>query len=165
MWLIGMMGSGKTTVGELAASRLGVPFYDTDRLVEDSAGKPIPDLWRANGEAVFRDLEMAVIETIPEGGLVAAGGGAVIREANRAVIARSKVVVWLRCDVEELARRARAGDFVRPLLGADENEEDVMRRLLEERARWYQSLSTHQIDTTRLSLDDAVTELVSLWPR
>lgn len=164
MWLIGMMGSGKSTVGELAAGRLGVAFHDTDRMVEKAAGMSIAELWRTQGEEAFRVLETLVIEAVPEAGIAAAGGGAVLRAANRAVIARSDVVVWLRCEIEELARRTRSGAD-RPLLATDGDEESTLRRILAERAPIYQSLSTHRVDTTNRSLDQVVLEVIESWPR
>lgn len=163
MWLIGMMGSGKSTVGALAAERLGVPFHDTDRMVEESAGMSIAELWRSKGEAVFRDMETAMLAAVPPGGVAAAGGGAVLREANREVIARSDVVIWLRCGPDELARRTGVGDD-RPLLAGGGDGESTLQRILAERAPLYEALSTHQIDTTGRSVERVVSEVVGSWP-
>lgn len=163
MWLIGMMGSGKSTVGRFAAERLGVAFHDTDRMVEESAGTSIAEIWRTRGEAAFRDLETAALESVLEGGIAAAGGGAVLRKANRSLIARSEVVVWLRCEVEELARRIGA-TAERPLLAGDAAEESTLRQIMSERAPLYEALSTHQVDTTGRSLDQVVSEVIHTWP-
>lgn len=164
MWLIGMMGSGKSTVGELAADRLGVTFHDTDLLVEETAGMSIAELWRTRGEEAFRDVETQVIATVPRAGIAAAGGGAVLRAENRSMIASSDVVIWLRCEVAELARRVRDGGD-RPLLANDGSLESTLKRILTERAPIYESLSTQQIETTARSLDEVVSEVIDSWPR
>src|SRR5690606_39805260 len=84
IWLVGVMGVGKTSAGRLAAQRLGVPFSDTDEMVERQAGATIPAIWRVHGEEGFRALEARAVEAAAEtGGVVATGGGAVLSEANR----------------------------------------------------------------------------------
>ena len=81
--LIGFRGTGKTTVGRILANRLGLPFYDTDALIEQRAGMPIPEIFRRAGEAHFRALEREVIASLRTAeGVIATGGGAVCDPAN-----------------------------------------------------------------------------------
>jgi shikimate kinase len=156
-----MMGSGKSTVGRLAADRLGIPFFDTDVIVQEQAGVSIVELWAEVGETGFRDLESAALRNVPTtAGIVAAGGGAVLDPANRELIARSDKVVWLRCDAATLAERLRA-NVSRPLL--TESPETTLETLLAERAAIYADLATHHIETGARTLDEVVSEVVGIW--
>jgi len=112
------MGSGKSTVGTELAARLGAAFRDLDEAVEEEAGRPITEIFQAEGEAGFRDREETALRAIPgEGGrrVVATGGGVVLREANRRLMAQTGQVVYLHAPVETLLERV-AGDANRPLL-------------------------------------------------
>ena len=98
LWLIGMMGSGKTTVGELIAGETGLTFMDTDSLIETEQGRSIGSIWEAEGQESFRDLESEQINGIATAGqdcVVATGGGAVLRLENIAAMRRCGTVVWL----------------------------------------------------------------------
>jgi shikimate kinase len=163
MWLVGMMGSGKTTAGEAAARRLGVPFFDTDRMVVELARLSISEIWSGVGESGFRELERRVVSEVPERGFIAAaGGGAVIDEENREQMRKGRPVVWLRCEPEILARRVD-GDEVRPLLDGDEGVVDTLTRLLTERAHWYQDVATDIVETGETEIADVVTEIMKIW--
>lgn len=118
MAIVGYMGSGKSSVGRLVARQLGWDFVDLDRLVEQEAGRTIPEIFSESGEQHFRDLEHRTLVTALEGPadrVVACGGGAVVRPENRARLARTPTV-FLEEDVEVLFGRTRAPD--RPLRGA-----------------------------------------------
>ena len=160
-WVIGMMGTGKSTVAALAAKRLSVPFYDTDQMVVAAAGRPISDIWSERGEQGFRALERAAVADVPMSrGVAAAGGGAPLDRSNAERMAAGESVVWLRCELPELVSRL-AGDGERPLLGR--NPASVLGSLLEERSAVYSAVSTTQIDTTHLTPDEVGETLVSLW--
>jgi len=119
--LIGMMGSGKTTVGRELAGRLGWAFLDSDALVEASTGSTVAELFATRGEAAFRAEESRVLaEALATGrpAVVSAAGGTVLDPANRALLAGPPIVVWLRADPGTLATRIAPGGH-RPLLGAD----------------------------------------------
>ena len=115
--LVGLPGAGKSAVGRRLAQRLQVPFIDSDQVIEDRIGCSIRDYFERQGEASFRDLEQAVIAelaTVPHG-VVATGGGSVLREANRALLRSHFHVIYLRSAPEDLFRRLRH-DVKRPLL-------------------------------------------------
>ncbi|WP_432547096.1 shikimate kinase [Kineococcus sp. SYSU DK004] len=114
--LVGFMGAGKTTVGRLLADRLGLPFTDTDDVVRAREGRSIPDIFAAEGEEVFRDLEQAAVADVLAGpdAVVSLGGGACGRAATREVL-RGHDVVHLRVSLAETRRRT-GGDSDRPVL-------------------------------------------------
>lgn len=165
MWLIGMMGSGKTTVGRLAASRLGVAFYDTDEMVVESAKMPISDIWDQAGEEQFRELERAAVARIPVSGFIAAaGGGAVLDPSNRVHISAGGPVVWLRCDPVTLARRLQ-DDGTRPLLTDEGPTDELLGTILERRDEIYASVATDTIDTDGRDVDEVVAAVIDIWQR
>ncbi|HYF94155.1 MAG TPA: shikimate kinase [Symbiobacteriaceae bacterium] len=137
--LIGMMGSGKSTVGRLLAGALLRPFIDTDTLVELKAGALIRQIFAAEGEAGFRRREAeAVLEAVAEDGrIIATGGGAVLNPTSREALRRGALVFWLDAEPEELYRRAmHQGAAARPLLNGPDPL-DTLRRLRDERAPAY----------------------------
>jgi shikimate kinase len=115
--LIGFMGSGKSTVGRLLAKRLGYRFQDLDDLIEEKAGKTIREIFSAEGEAGFRDLESEALGSLAgaSGLVLACGGGAAVQERNAACFRESFFCVYLEVSFEEFLRRA-GGDPARPLL-------------------------------------------------
>lgn len=160
--LVGMMGAGKTTVGRSVASRLGVDFVDTDDLVEARAGKSVRDIFASHGEAAFRTLESQVLaESLksPVDVVVAAAGGTVLSESNRAALREhADVVVWLDADVSALGERASRGAH-RPLLDGD--VEDRLMALDGERRVLYQSVADVRLDTTGKGIAEVVQEVVA----
>ncbi len=117
VFLVGLPGSGKSTVGRQLARRLGLPFVDSDQVIEQRIGSSIRAFFDREGEEAFRDLESQVIDEVTAGPLavVATGGGAVLRPENRACLHDRGCVVYLRSTPEDLARRLR-NDRHRPLL-------------------------------------------------
>lgn len=115
--LVGLMGVGKSSVGRRLASALGLPFRDADSEVEAAAGRTIPEIFAEMGEAAFRDGERRVITRLLEGPphVLATGGGAFMNPETRALIKARAVSVWLKADLEVLARRVGRKDN-RPLI-------------------------------------------------
>lgn len=149
--LVGMMGSGKTTVGKRLARALGRPFVDSDREVEVRAGATVSEVFARDGEAAFRRLEAAVIADLlaaDEPAVIATGGGAVVDAGTRARLAARAVVVWLRASPRTLANRVRP-DGSRPLLADDPAA--ALHRLAEERAPWYEEVAAVTVDVDRLT--------------
>lgn len=119
--LIGMMGSGKSTVGRRLAAALGRPFVDADAELQSRCGVPIATIFELEGEEGFRRREAALIAELvqPSGSVLATGGGAVLSAANRALMRESGYVVYLNASVAELWQRLRR-DRQRPLLQTDD---------------------------------------------
>jgi shikimate kinase len=126
LFLVGMPGCGKSTVGRQLARHLGLRFVDADTELESRIGMPIRAYFETHGEPAFRDVEQSVIADLSaQSGLVlATGGGAVLREANRQTLQRHGQVIYMRTSPEELFRRLRH-DTHRPLLQVA----DPLRRL------------------------------------
>lgn len=136
--LIGLTGSGKTTVGRLAAERLGRTFLDTDAVIEEQTGRSVRAIFAEDGEDAFRDIESQVLLDAlarTEPCVIAAAGGAVLRDENRrALRAANARVVWLCAGPSAVVDRVKSGSH-RPLLDAD--PEAVLRRMWETREPLY----------------------------
>ena len=162
--LIGMMGSGKTTVGRRLAAALGRPLVDSDAQVEARTGRTVREIFESDGEAAYRVLEReALVDALAgaEPSVVAAAGGVVLDPGNRAVLQEAGTVVWLRARPEVLARRVSAGRDHRPLLGDDPLA--ALQRLDAERRPLYEEVADLVVDVDDLSTSqvvDAVLELV-----
>jgi shikimate kinase len=160
IYLIGFMGTGKTTTGRILASRLGMRFVDMDDLIVERAGKPVPRIFAEDGEPHFRALERAVAHELSQqaGWVVATGGGVVTNPGNLSDFAASGLTVCLTADPETILRRV-AGDTNRPLLSGSRDEKmQKMQALLEKRRALYAAVP-HQVDTSRLT-PEAVASLV-----
>ena len=122
--LVGLMGVGKSSVGRRLASALGLPFRDADTEVETAAGRSISDIFTALGEDAFRDGERRVIARLLEAPphVLATGGGAFMNAETRAMIKARAVSVWLKADLEVLARRVGRKDSRPLLVGRDPME-------------------------------------------
>src|SRR3954471_15446160 len=117
IFLVGLMGAGKTSVGRLLARRLGKTFYDCDHEVERATGVRIPVIFEIEGESGFRARESRMLSDLcaTKGVVLATGGGAVLAPENRKVLAESGTVVYLRASPQELYQRTKH-DRNRPLL-------------------------------------------------
>ena len=141
--LVGMMGSGKSSVGRRLAARLGLPFSDADVEIEQAAGMTIPEIFKAHGEAFFRDGERRVIARLLASGprVLATGGGAFCDPETRALILEKGIPVWLDSEVDVLVERVGRKD-TRPLLRNGDPRE-ILTRLREERRPAYSQAPIH----------------------
>ena len=158
--LVGMMGAGKTTVGRELSRRLGWPYFDSDAMVEEHTGKTVPELFEERGEAAFRAEESRVLaEAVTSDGpaVVSVAGGAVLDPDNRRRLADGGTVVWLRAEVETLARRVGSGKG-RPLLKPDPETE--LRRLYLQRRPIYEQVADVVVDVDHLRADEVVDRIV-----
>ena len=140
--LVGMMGSGKSSVARVLSSRLGRPLFDSDEVVVENAGRSIREIWETDGETAFRDMEtQALCETLArsEPSIVATGGGVVLSEVNRNLLIDSEAhVVWLKMNLEGLLERVRRGVH-RPIL--DDNPEEKLQTIATEREPLYREVA------------------------
>jgi len=141
--LVGLMGSGKTTVGRRLAKLLDRPFVDADEEVEARSGRTIAEIFREDGEDRFRDLESDVLASLladPEAPVIATGGGAVLRQRNRDLLRQPDVtVVWLEASPAFLASRVQRKAH-RPLLAGAESPRELLERLHAEREPLYREV-------------------------
>ena len=143
--LVGMMGSGKSTVGKLIAEKLGYEFYDTDNLIIKKTGREINDIFKLNGEGYFRELEKNIIIELYNKKnvdmVIATGGGAILSENNRNIILNNSSVYWLNIETEKLADRLYKNED-RPLIKDYKNEREELinhlDKILNDRIEYYQ---------------------------
>lgn len=162
--LVGLMGSGKTSVGRLLARRLGRPLIDTDWLIAQEAGCSIPEIFAAEGEAGFRDREARVIARVAaaDGQVVATGGGAVLRPENREALRGSGLVIWLEASPEALYERTRLqGIAQRPLLASDDPL-GRLRSLAQARAGAYAAAAHCAVKTDGRSVETVVADILEI---
>jgi shikimate kinase len=154
--LIGLPGSGKSTVGRQLSRRLQVPFSDSDHVIEQRLGCSIREYFEREGEASFRDLEQSVIDELTQAptGVLSTGGGVVLRPVNRGYLHSRTQVIYLNSSPEELFRRLRH-DKSRPLLQVA----DPMQRLRDlhaQRDPLYRETAHISVDTGRPSVASLV---------
>lgn len=139
-----MPGSGKTKIGALLSRQFGLPLVDTDELVEAGAGRTIPELFAARGEAYFRDLETAAVRRAAalDGAVIATGGGVVLREENMAALAETGVIFFRDRDPAAIAGENHQG---RPLIGGD--REKVF-QIYTQRIELYKKYAQYTIEHT-----------------
>lgn len=131
--LVGMMGSGKSSVGRRLAARIGIPFVDADAEIEKAAGMSITDIFAVRGEAEFRSGEVRVIRRVLQGGpqVLSTGGGAFMDPETRAAVAASGISIWLNAEFDILMKRIRRRHD-RPLLKTSDPGA-TLRKLMTER--------------------------------
>lgn len=153
---VGLPGSGKTTIGRQLARRLGVPFVDSDHVIEDRLGCSIREYFAREGEEAFRDVEQAVLDDLSQyhQGVLSTGGGSVLREANRRHLHDRGQVIYLRSSPEDVYRRLRH-DTVRPLLQV-EDPLSRLRALYDARDPLYRDAAHFVIETGRPSVSTLV---------
>jgi shikimate kinase len=160
--LVGMMGAGKSSVGELLAERLQRPFFDVDTWIEDEEGVPVATIFATRGEAAFRDLEARVLPSFLSNSVacvLSVGGGAVTEERNRAALNGNGHVVWLRARESTLAGRVGDGSG-RPMLTGT-SVPRALARLSAERAPMYREVADLVVDVDELSPHEVVDRIVA----
>ena len=159
--LVGLPGSGKSTVGRLVAEGLSAPLIDIDGLLVREMGMPISQVFGMVGEARFREMERDAVIAAQGGnpGVIVPGGGWAAQPGQLADALESCLVIYLRCLPATAARRAEAGE-TRPLL-AGEDPVQRMLALLQEREQFY-SLAPHQVDSERADAAAVAASIVDL---
>lgn len=158
--LVGLMGSGKTTIGRRLAHVLNVDFKDSDAEIEIAAGMDISDIFATYDEAYFRNGEQRVIQRIIEENppfILATGGGAFVQEKTREILQRHTITVWLNTDLETLVKRTARRD-TRPLLNTGDPRK-ILETLSKKRSTFYAQADI-MIENTNTHLDEIVNRLI-----
>jgi shikimate kinase len=167
LFLIGYRGSGKTTVGQLVADRLGWSFVDADAVLEERHGRTIREIFVAEGEAGFREKEAAVLADLCRrtNAVIATGGGIVLREANRELLKRHGLVAWLAADAQTLLARIQADPTTadrRPALAGGGLAE--VEQLLTAREALYRACADVVVPAGTLSPEQAADAILAACP-
>lgn len=159
--LVGLPGSGKSTVGRQLARRLQVSFLDSDHVIEAQIGCPIREYFEREGEERFRDVEQQVIDELTQraDGVISTGGGAVLREANRSHLHGRCKTIYLHSTLDEIFRRLRH-DQNRPLLQVA-NPLEKLKQLYTKRDPLYREVAHFVVQTGRPSVVTLVNMIVS----
>jgi len=160
LFLVGPMGSGKTSVGRQLARKLSYEFFDSDREIEARCGVDIPTIFEYEGEQGFRDREEAILnELTAKGGIVlATGGGSILRECNRQRLNSRGYVILLSVDIKEQLRRVSLNTN-RPLLQTD-NPEQRLREIMQQREPIYQAVADVEISTDSSRMQNVVYKIL-----
>lgn len=165
MALIGMMGSGKSTVGLWLARSEGLRFVDLDAAIEEREGRSISEIFAADGEERFRDIEQEVLAQCLESSeqlVVSCGGGVVLRPKNRAQLRDRAWVCWLRASIDTLGQRVSSGDS-RPLLGDDPIAD--LTAISSARSDLYTETAHEIVDVDGLEAEQVAEQIRRVWPR
>jgi shikimate kinase len=163
IFLVGMMGSGKSTIGRMLARRLHYRFFDTDVLVEKVTGETIAGIFERSGEEEFRAIETKVLAELSSctKSVIATGGGIVIKPLNWSYL-RHSLIIWLDAPIEVLVKRLR-NDFSRPLL-RDTELENRLHLLLQERRSLYEEADLRVIIQANDTPEKTVDRILKLIP-
>ncbi|HEX7229961.1 MAG TPA: shikimate kinase [Candidatus Binatia bacterium] len=163
--LVGMRGAGKTTVGQLLARRMTVPFYELDRLIENEAGLSLAEIFDFEGEEYYRALEEKTLEKVlkRKAGIIAAGGGLVMNPTALFMLKLNASIVWLQAAPEALLARVRTSKD-RSRLGAYPQASKQLKAILDRRTPYYAQADL-AIDTTNKSPEAIVDAVVNAFTR
>ena len=171
--LVGVMGTGKSTVGSGIAHALQCKFVDLDTQITKSAKCTVSEIFERGGEVEFRAIETDVLATVLDDAraqidqqssnsvVVATGGGAIISQTNRdKIVSAADHVIWLDAHVDELVRRTSSSRTARPLLA--NNPQQVLSALSNERASLYEQIATSRIDTTGKQIEQVIDAVLQI---
>jgi len=160
--LVGFMGTGKTAVGKALAERLGKTFIELDPLIEQKAGKTIPEIFKGDGEIAFRELEIAVTKEVAgeKDVVIACGGGVVLNKINIDRLRQEAVIVYLTASPGVILKRTLNDDEERPLLKVAEPTRTI-KELLRFRRPFYERAADITVNTSRLDIESVVEQMIT----
>lgn len=159
--LIGYMGTGKTAVGQLLAEKLNRKFLELDWMIEEQAGKTIPDIFRQGGEIAFREYEIAATKNVAgeKNAVIACGGGIVLNKINIDRLRENGKTVYLIASPEVILARVSGEKGQRPLLEV-EDQMKTIREMLDFRKPFYERAADITIDTSELSVGQVAERII-----
>ena len=160
--LVGFMGTGKTEVGRLLAEKLGKGFVEVDGLIEQRAGKTIPEIFQQDGEIAFRELEIEATREAAEkkNAVIACGGGVVLNQINVDRLREHSVIVYLTASPEAILQRTSSDIDERPLLVAEDRAARV-EKLLNFRRPFYERAADITVSTSELDVAGVAGQIIS----
>ena len=158
IYLVGAMGSGKSTMGRLLAKKLGLPCFDLDKLIEDQEKMSISDIFQKHNEKYFRDLESTTLKQYSEESnfVISTGGGCVLRDQNLSIL-RKGLVIYLKISIETQFERVKNRTH-RPLL--NNVTKDTLVQLDKERGFVYSGISNIEVDVSNLDKEDVLSTII-----
>ena len=162
IYLVGLMGSGKTTLGKILSKKLDKQFYDSDQVIEEKLGVDVPMIFEYEGEVGFREREKDILNELVgiQNIVLATGGGIILSKANRDLLAKNGIVIYLKSNQEDLILRMK-NDKTRPLL-KDGNIEEIIKKLCKEREPLYQEIADFEIMTKNKRIHEVLNEIISV---
>ena len=158
--LMGLMGSGKSSIGRRLAARLGLPLIDLDDYIVEQAGCAIPEIFARDGEAVFRQMETdALRAVIGQHAVIATGGGVVMSACNREILSRHFPVIWLKASPKFLAKRID-GDANRPLIAGGDTLK-TLKQLAKVRYPLYESCADFTLPRGKMKKREALDAILA----
>ena len=159
--LIGFMGTGKTSVGKALAQKLRKEFIELDAIIEKRAGKPIPEIFRQDGETHFRELEIETVRdvAIKKNVVIACGGGIVLNTINIDRLKKECVIICLAASTSAILKRTASDKGGRPLLNVADRAQEI-KKLLDFRRPFYTRAADITVNTSRLNMDRVVDKIL-----
>jgi len=162
IYLVGLMGSGKTTLGKILSKKIDKQFYDSDQVIEEKLGVDVPIIFEYEGEAGFREREKDILKELVgiQNIVLATGGGIILSKSNRDLLAQNGIVVYLKSNQKDLILRMK-NDKTRPLL-QNGNIEEKIKTLCKEREPLYEEIADFEIMTKNKRIHEVVNEIIRL---
>lgn len=159
--LIGFMGTGKTAAGEALAEKLGKEFVELDSLIEQKAGKTIPEIFQQGGEVSFRELEIEAVREVAENkdAVIACGGGVVLNKINIDRLRKECIIVYLTASPGAILKRTSGDENERPLLKVADRASHIQ-ELLGFRKPFYERAADMKIDTSKLGMNSVAEQII-----
>ncbi len=159
--LVGFMGTGKTAVGKALARKLNRQFVELDSLIEQKAGKTIPEIFQQDGEIAFRELEIETTKEVSRNKnlVIACGGGVVLNKINIDRLRKEAIIVYLTASPKVIIKRTSTGKNERPLLNVP-NRASEIREFLKFRKPFYKRAADIKIDTSKLDIDAVAEQII-----
>lgn len=155
IYLIGFMGSGKSTIGLALANKLNKTYVDTDQYIIDTHEREIADIFQENGENTFRDYEIDALKSVSNYEVVSTGGGIVEKNENLQTMQKNGIIIYLHASFNEISNRLEK-DQTRPLW---KNNIEEKQNLYNRRIPLYKKFANHMIDTDRKSVEEIVQKI------